>query len=389
MPPPMMQTSHSKVGISVLPSAAAPGARSIRRGRGTCRGRSARGSRDRWRRCCGSRAPSDRWRCGRRRAGPGSRSIFAAAIAASTTSRRSASGRSTKLRPRARAASSSAFSCAPYFAAGDGAGPSQPREPVAVIGFGVGAVVAHPAKKALHRRVAPGGADLVGQHDLGESADARLVRRPERRCLREQAARPRERRGQRSEQLQQRSALHGSNHHLSTDDGHQHASRRECAPPAPDRMSSDSTTRSASLPVSIEPLSRLVEHQARVVDRRELERFFAADALLDAHHAAAQRVARDEVIDRPERRIGDDRSVGARRDQQAGVEIHPHGRRQKRALAAPVLHQARPGEIQMVLRGDGDVELLQPRQMIGAADERVLDRPALARRSERSRSAAS
>ena len=45
-------------------------------------------------------------------------------------------------------------------------------------------------------------------------------------------------------------------------------------------------------------------------------------------------------------------------------------------VGAPILHEARPGEIQVVLRRDRHAERLHARQMIGPADEGVLDRPA-------------
>jgi hypothetical protein len=60
---------------------------------------------------------------------------------------------------------------------------------------------------------------------------------------------------------------------------------------------------------------------------------------------------------------------------QARVEVAADRRCQRRALGAPVLHEAWPGEVQMVLRGDGDIERLHPRQMFGPTDECMLDRP--------------
>ena len=123
-------------------------------------------------------------------------------------------------------------------------------------------------------------------------------------------------------------------------------------------------------------LGPLFHRQPRVVDRRHAQRLLARDALIGAEHAAGDRVARDEVIERPQRRIRHDRRVGSRRHRQLRVEIHLHRRGDARARRAPILHEARPRQIQMVLRGDRQAERLHPRQLIGPADERVLDRPA-------------
>src|SRR6185312_3352610 len=68
-------------------------------------------------------------------------------------------------------------------------------------------------------------------------------------------------------------------------------------------------------------LEALFERQVRVVDGFNLQRFLAGDLLLRAHHAAADRVARHEMIEDPERWIRHDRGVGTAGDDESLIEV--------------------------------------------------------------------
>src|SRR5207248_3556898 len=96
-------------------------------------------------------------------------------------------------------------------------------------------------------------------------------------------------------------------------------------------------------------LEALLEAEARVVDRVEAQRLLAADALVRAVDAIRDRVARDEVVHRPERVVRNHGRVRAAGDEEALVEERAHRRHLLGALAAPVLGDARRGEIAVSL----------------------------------------
>src|SRR4051812_3302301 len=122
----------------------------------------------------------------------------------------------------------------------------------------------------------------------------------------------------------------------------------------------------------------LLADQHREVDGHESEQLLArGDLLVIAIDAIGDRVAAGEMIEFPEWIEGNHRRVGAAGDQEPCIEIGLHRRHLAGKVPAPIFLEDRRRDIEMILSGDHQLQVLHPLHEVGPRDEGVLDRPAL------------
>ncbi len=106
-----------------------------------------------------------------------------------------------------------------------------------------------------------------------------------------------------------------------------------------------------------------------------MRRASSSDFLIGTKYASTDRVARDEVIHRPEGRKRLDRRIGSRRDFHSMIEIRPDRSDPSRADGTPVANQARSRQIKMILDRDESTERIQAGEVLLAREKSVFQGP--------------